>query len=43
MNNQIDVLIDKGWHSRIVDVHSFQGADYDNEHYLVVAEVRDCK
>jgi len=41
-HNQIDhVLIDRTWHSRILDVRSFRGADCDTYHYLVVAKVRE--
>jgi hypothetical protein len=31
-------LIDRRWHSNILDVRSFRGADCDTNHYLVVAK-----
>jgi hypothetical protein len=41
-HNQIDhVLIDRRWHSSILNVQSFRGADCDTDHYLVVANVRE--
>ena len=40
--NYVDaILIDRRWHSSIIDVRSFSGADYDTDHYLVVAKVRE--
>ena len=40
--NQIDhILLDRRWHSSILDVWSFREADCDTDHYLVVAEVRE--
>jgi hypothetical protein len=34
-------LIDRRWHSSILDARYFRGADCDIDHYLVVAKVRD--
>jgi hypothetical protein len=40
--NQIDhVLIDRRWHSSILNVQSFRGADCNTDHWLVVAKVRE--
>ena len=35
------ILIDRRWHSSIIDVRSFRGAECDTDHYLVVAQVRE--
>jgi hypothetical protein len=34
-------LIDRRWHSIIIDVQSFRGVDCDNDQYPVVAKVRE--
>jgi len=40
-HNQSDhILIDRRWHSIILDARSFRGVDCDTDHYLVVAKVR---
>jgi len=35
------ILIDRRWHSSVLDVRSFGGDDCDTGHYLVVAKVRE--
>jgi hypothetical protein len=41
-HNQIDhILVDRRRHSNVLDVRSFRAADCDNDHYLVVAKVRE--
>jgi len=41
-HNQIaHILIDWRWHSSVLDVGSFRGADCDTDHYMVVAKVRE--
>jgi len=34
-------LKDRRWHSSILYVRSFRGADSDTDHYLVVAKVKE--
>ena len=34
-------MIDRRWHSNILDVRSFRGADCDTDLYLVVGKVRE--
>jgi hypothetical protein len=39
--NQIDhTLIDRRWHSSILDVRSFRGADCNTNQYMMVAKDR---
>jgi hypothetical protein len=40
-HNQIyHVFLDKIRHSNLIGVRSFRGVDYDTDHHLVVAKVR---
>jgi hypothetical protein len=42
IHSQIDhLLIDRRWHSNILDVRPFREVDYDTDHYLVVTEFRE--
>ena len=34
-------MIDRRWLSSVLDVRSFRGADFDTDHYLVIAKVRE--
>jgi len=41
-HNHIDhVLIYRRWHSSVLDVRRFSGADCDTYHYLMIAKVRE--
>jgi len=40
-NQTVHILIDRRWHSSILDVRSFREAACDNDHYLVVAKLRE--
>jgi hypothetical protein len=41
-HNQIDhILIDRRWHSSVLDVRPFRVADCGTDHYLVVIKVRE--
>jgi len=41
-HKQIDhVLIDRRLHSSILDVRNFRAAEYDTDHYLLIANVRE--
>jgi len=35
------ILIDRRWHSSLLDVRSFRGADCDTDQYLVIAKFRE--
>jgi hypothetical protein len=37
----VHVLVERRWHSSILNVQSFSGADCDIDQYLVVANVRE--
>jgi hypothetical protein len=35
-DGKTDLLVDRRWHSSILDVQSFKGADCDTDNYLVI-------
>jgi hypothetical protein len=35
------IFVDSRWHSRLLDIPSFRGADCDTDHCLVAAGVRE--
>ena len=39
-NQTENTLIDRRWHSSILDVPYFRGADSDTDQYLTVAKIR---
>jgi len=41
-HNQTDhILIDRRWHMSVLDERSCRGVDYDTDHHLVIAKVRE--
>ena len=42
ININMHILSDRRWHSSIIDVLSFRGADCTTDHYLVIGKVREC-
>jgi len=41
-HNQIEhVLIDRRWHSFVLELGNFRGADCDTDHYVVIAKFRE--
>jgi hypothetical protein len=40
-NQSEHILIDRRRHSSILDVRSFRAADFDTDHYLMVAKVKE--
>ena len=41
-HNQTDhILIERRWHSSILDVRGYRGAERDSDHYLMVENVRE--
>ena len=41
MGRLTTILIEKGYHSSVLDVRSFRAAECDTDHYMVVANVRE--
>jgi hypothetical protein len=39
IHNQVGHMLDRGWHSSILDVQSFRGAGCDTDRYMVIAKV----
>ena len=40
-HNKIEHILIERWHSSVLDVQSFSGADCDTDYCLVVAEIRE--
>jgi len=38
-NKNDHILIERRWHTCILDVRTFKGTDCDNDHYLVVEKL----
>jgi hypothetical protein len=42
MHNQVDhILIERGWHSSILEVQSFRGTDCNTDRYLILAKMKE--
>jgi hypothetical protein len=37
----LDISIHRQWHSSVLDVRSFRAEHFNNDHYLMVAKVKE--